>query len=200
MSYLDRVLADGTDREAWEQARWSVIGASDAAKLSKLESIESYLASKLRRDGFDGNAYTASGHRWEPMMLAWAGIPQSQALIHSPDEPGFAATPDGILQLASGALRMAECKAKHGVIVNGPTLGEWRQVTWQFRCLPEAESIEWVWAEILNDDIRGGEPKHITIPRNHPKVRELLPRIEPIATELLARLRIALEAERQLAS
>jgi hypothetical protein len=196
MGYRDRILDDGTDRDRWLTAREDVIGASDAAKLAKPESVHLYLASKLERTGFTGNSYTDSGNRWEPMMLAWAGIPGNQALIHSPDEVGFAATPDGIT--ADGTL-MAECKAKHGKVVFGPTLGEFRQLAWQFLCVPEAERIEFIWAEIMHDELRGDEPKSLAIHRGDPKIVDLTRQILPIATDLLARLRLARQFEKELA-
>ena len=199
MSYLDRILDDGTSRERWQEARWPVIGASDAAKLSKLSSLPSYLRAKLSRESFHGNDYTASGHRWEPMMLAWAGIPQNVALFHSPDETGFACTPDGILRVADGRLLLAECKAKHGRIVTGPTLGEWRQLAWQFLVFPEADEIEFLWVELVNGEMRTTEPKHLTVRRDEQKIVDLTAQILPIATELLAQLRLALEFERSIA-
>ncbi|MBO1739700.1 YqaJ viral recombinase family protein [Leifsonia sp. TF02-11] len=199
MTYLDRILDDGTVRERWQEARWPVIGASDAAKLSKASSIPSYLRAKLSRESFHGNSYTASGHRWEPMMLAWAGIPQNVALFHSPQETGFAATPDGILRLADDRLLLAECKAKHGRIVNGPSLPEWRQLAWQFLVFPEADEIEFLWVEVIDGEMRTTEPKHLTVRRDDPKIVDLTAQILPIATELLAQLRLALEFERNIA-
>lgn len=200
MSHLERILSDGTDRDQWLQARHPVLGASDAAKFSKLESVPLYLAAKLSDGAFHGNHYTESGHRWEPMMLAWAGIPENKALIHAPGNRGFAATPDGIsIDETTGA----ECKAKHGKVVNGPSLGEWRQVAWQFLCLPEFERIEFIWVELIDGDIRAGlngEPKHLTIRRDHPKILDLTAQILPIATDLLARLTAALEFERTLSA
>ena len=197
MGYLDRILDDGTDRDRWLAARLPVIGASDAAKLARAESVHLYLASKLESRGFHGNVYTESGNRWEPMMLAWAGIAPNKALIHSPAERGFAATPDGI---APGGVRLAECKAKHGKVVLGPTAGEWRQIAWQFEVVPEADELEFIVAEIMHDELRGAEPKNWTIKRSDPKVQTTLATIRPIATDLLARLTAALEFERQLAS
>lgn len=194
-SWRNRILDDGTDRDHWLASRRSVIGASDAAGLSKPESIEKYLAAKLTPSTFSGNASTRSGHRWEPMMLAYAGIPENKALIHSPQERGFAATPDGVGD------RLAECKAKHDKVVFGPSLGEWRQISWQFLCLPEFEVLEFIWVELVDGEIRGdGIPKHLTIPRDHPKVVDLTARILPIATDLLARLTVALRYERELES
>jgi hypothetical protein len=193
-----RTLDDGTDRASWLAARrLAVIGASDAAKLAKLTSLDSYLAAKLAPSSFHGNDYTVSGHRWEPMMLAWAGIAGNTRLIHSPSERGFAATPDGI-DIVDGRVVLAECKAKHNKVVAGPSLGEWRQLAWQFVAIPEAEYCEFIWAEIVNDEMRTDEPKHLTVPRDHPKIREVTAAIMPIAVPLLAMLRVALEAEKEL--
>lgn len=196
MSYLDRILNDGKDRDSWLLARHPVIGASDAAKFSKLASVPLYLADKLKTNTFHGNASTESGHRWEPMMLAWAGIPQNLALIHSPEDVGFGSTPDGIK--TGSRLVMAECKAKHMKIVTGPTLGEWRQLAWQFITVPEAEETEFIWAEIVNDELRGNEPKNLTVKRGDPKIREVTDQIMPIARDLLPRLRAALQFEKEM--
>ena len=195
MSYLERVLDDGSDRDRWLAARRPVIGASDAAKLSKLESVPLYLAAKLSDGGFHGNEYTEAGHRWEPMMLAWAGIPENKALIHSPLERGFAATPDGI------GNTLAECKAKTGKVIFGPSLGELRQASWQLATIPEVDELEWIWVELIDGDIRSGcngEPKSLTIRRSDNKVNDLLKKILPIATDLLARLTAALAFEREM--
>ena len=194
MSWRERILADGTDRDAWAHARRPVLGASDFAKLAKRESVDKYLLAKLKDNGsFHGNTYTAQGHRWEPMMLAWAGIPQNTALIHSPGERGFAATPDGI----GGSI--AECKAKHNRVVTGPTLPEKRQIAAQFLCLPEFDRLHWIWMEI---DEHGepfhDEPKHIEFRRDDAELVNLTDRMMPIATELLARLRAARAMEEEM--
>lgn len=201
MSWCDRVLDDGTDREHWKLSRRPIVGASDAARLAKESSVESVLRSKLAVSSFGGNDHTESGNRWEPMMLAWAGIEANKALIHSPAEIGFAATPDGVS--LQSVPRLAECKAKHGVIVNGPSLGEWRQVSWQFEVVQEADELEFIWVELIDGDIRAGldsEPKHLTIRRGDKKVQDTLATVRPLATELLARLRAALEFEKELES
>lgn len=201
MTYLDRVLDDGTDRAQWLTARLPVIGASDAAKLSKPESVPLYLAAKLATRQFTGNAFTASGNRWEPMMLAWAGIPANKALVHHPDEDGFAATPDGVATDLDGTLTLAETKAKHGRRITGPTLAEWRQIAWQLFCFPEAEELQWVWVELDGaGEMTDLEPRHITVSRDDPKVVDLTDRMLPIATDLLARLRAALQFEKELLS
>lgn len=129
------------------------------------------------------------------MMLAWAGIPENKALIHAPGERGFAATPDGI-----GTV-LAECKTKHNRVVTGPTLGEYRQVSWQFLCLPEFDLLHWMWMEV---DEQGEpfheEPKELIIWRDDRNIVEITAQILPIATDLLARLRASRQLEKELAS
>ena len=201
-TWQDRILDDGTDREHWKAARRFVIGASDAQMLAKPESVDRYLTAKLAHAQFDGNEFTESGHRWEPMMLAWAGIDANKALIHSPLSDGFAATPDGITPMPSGALHGAECKAKHGKVVTGPSLQEWRQLAWQFVCVPEFQEIEFIWVELMAGEIRkgrAGQPCSITVTPAHPMIRKLTPQILPIAEELLTRLRVAKTYERSAA-
>lgn len=194
MTWRDRILDDGTDRQRWAIARRNVIGASDAKSLSKATSVDKYLLAKLKDDtGFHGNASTQQGHRWESMVLAWAGIPENKALIHSTMTRGFAATPDGIGD------RIAEVKVKHNRVVNGPTLPEKRQVAWQFLCLPEFDRLDWLWMEIddAGEPFRD-EPKHLTFRRDDPELVALTQLMLPIATDLLARLRAARALEQEL--
>ena len=207
MTWQERIIVDGHDRDLWLAARRQVVGASDAAKLAKASSVDKYLAAKLTTSSFSGNGYTEQGHRWEPMMLAYAGIPQNFALIHSPNEPGFAATPDGLRVNPDGRLTLAECKAKHGKAVDGPSTSEWRQLAWQFEVLPEADAIEFLWVELVQNargewDLRAahrGIPHRLVVTRDHPKIVAARALIVPIATDLLARLRVALSYERRAA-
>lgn len=189
MSYLDRILGDSEDRESWLLAREDILGASDAAKFAKLASVPTYVAAKLRPSTFTGNAYTESGNEWEPRLLAWAGIDRNSLLIHAEDESGFAATPDGLTVTPEGIV-LAEVKAKHNKIVYGPTPGELRQVAWQQHCVgPEVLYTDFVWAEIVNGDIRSLEPKSLRI---YPAdVADILTGVLAIATPVLARLRAA---------
>lgn len=194
MTWRDRILNDGSDREQWAIARRNVIGASDAKSLSKAASVDKYLLAKLRDDGtFQGNASTRQGHRWEPMVLAWAGIPENKALVHSTITRGFAATPDGIGE------RIAEVKVKHNRVVTGPTLPEKRQIAWQFLCLPEFDQLDWLWMEIddAGEPFRE-EPKHLSFRRDDPELVALTQLMLPIATDLLARLRAARALEQEL--
>lgn len=196
MSYLDRILGDSLDREAWLVAREPIVGASDAAKLAKASSIETYLAAKLKRSSFSGNHYTESGNLWEPLMLAWAGIPQNTLLIHAEAHPGLAATPDGLKVTPEGIV-LAEVKAKHDRIVYGPTPGEFRQVAFQQYCVgPEVLYTDFIWAEIVNGEMRTDEPKSLRI---YPAdVAQVLADLLPIAIELSARLIDAIEFEKEM--
>lgn len=202
LSYLDRVLDNGADRDKWLGARQWIIGASDAAKLAKLESVDSYFDAKVKPSTFGGTEKTESGNTWEPLMLTWAKIAENKALIHAPGVPGFAATPDGI-GVRDGMLTLAECKAKHDKIVTGPSVGEWRQLSWQLLCVPEAEAVEFIWVELVRDDrdeyqirkVNNEEPKSLLIPRDDPKIIAVTAQILPIAEALLVRLNEAREFE-----
>ena len=195
MTWRDRILDDGTDRERWAHTRRNVIGASDAKSLSKRKSVDLYLMAKLKDGHFHGTEATRQGHRWEPMMLAWADIDENRALIHSPSETGFAATPDGVGDV------IAECKAKHNLVVTKPTLPEKRQIAWQFACLPEFDRLMWLWMEI---DEKGepfhDEPKYIEFRRDDAELVTLTQLMLPIATDLLARLRAARAFEQEIAT
>lgn len=192
MGYLDRVLADSTDRPAWLLAREPIVGASDAAELAKASSIDTYTVAKLKPSTFSGNTYTESGNLWEPLMLAWAGIPQNTLLIHSEAHPGLAATPDG-LRVTPDGIVLAEVKAKHDRIVYGPTPGELRQVAFQQYCVGNVLYTDFVWAEIVNGEMRTDEPKSLRI---YPAdVADILADLLPIAIELSARLTAALAFE-----
>lgn len=205
MSYRDRVLADGTDRDLWKVARFPVIGASDAKTLSKMTSVPLYLRSKLERDVFTGNVFTDNGYRWEPIILGWAGYEHNVALYHSPDELGFAATPDGLNMIDDTRCALAECKVKHVTLdkrTKGPTLPEWRQVGWQFRVIPEALYIDWCWGDVDKngdqEELIDDEPRFIRIYPDDPQVLAVQAQVEPIARELLTRLRTALAFEKEL--
>ncbi|WP_285462955.1 hypothetical protein [Agromyces sp. NBRC 114283] len=162
-----------------------------------------YLTAKLKRDVFSGNVFTENGYRFEPMILGWGGYNHNVALIHAPDETGFAATPDGIHPSGNAG---AEVKIKHVTVdkrTKGPTLPEWRQMAWQFRVIPEFEHIDWMWGDIDKngdgEDLIDDEPRFIRVYRDDPKILDLQQQVEPIATELLSRLRAALAFEKELA-
>lgn len=195
LAVLDRTLADSADRESWLAARQGRIGASDAGKFARASSVEKYVRAKLE-PGFSGNAATESGNRWEPVLLAWAGFEQSTALIHHPDEPGFAATPDGIREDADG-LHLAEVKAKHRQILSGPKPHEVRQMAFQLFVVPEAVDVSYIWGELVEDPTEPEgwrlrrDPQTLIFHRDDPKIVAATELIVPIAHKVLAALKAA---------
>ncbi|MDY7542642.1 MULTISPECIES: hypothetical protein [unclassified Cryobacterium] len=193
--WQDRILDDGTIRERWLAARANgVIGASDAAGYVNPASEDKYVAAKLKTSSFQGNAFTQAGHEWEPRLLAAVGLEQSLLLIHSPGEPGFAATPDAI-KVTSEGIVLGEAKIKHNKIVYGPTAREFRQVAWQMMCVgwDDIAYTDFVWGELVKGELRNNalEPKRLRI---YPAdVEHLLKPMVDIATPVLARIRSALQ-------
>lgn len=183
--FADRILADSADRPDWLVKRETVIGASDAAKYSKLESVPLYALAKLR-PSWGGNRYTESGNEWEPRMLAHFGIPRNTLLVHALNEPGFAATPDGVEILPSGEVVLSEAKAKHNRVVAGPTPAERRQVWWAQYCWG-AHRTKWIWQELMDGVPRRYEPHIIIIDRDDDEIDKML----RIARPVLDRVRIA---------
>lgn len=194
MTYLDRVLADAADRPAWELARATVLGASDAANFSKLESVDKYVLSKLKSGNWGGNSFTAAGHTWEPRMLAWfPEIEPNTLLVHSVNKPGFAATPDGWSLSDDGRMRLAECKLKHHPI-KGPTLGERRQIVWAQYCW-DASETDFIWQECDEDGAPTHlEPHMLVIPRDEALLHSVL----TIGHQVLAKLRAAIAFRAEL--
>jgi hypothetical protein len=188
MTWRDRIVSDGEDREAWLAARSSFIGASDVKGFAKLASVDKYVAAKIRPSSFHGSEVTESGHRWEPMILAYLGVEPNSAFVHSPDYPRFACTPDGISE--DGVFRLAEVKTRHGVIKPMPTLGEWRQLAWQLLCFPEAELVRFGTLTVLRDDSGEFEAREdgyaaLDVYRDDPKIIAVTDQIMPIAVQVL---------------
>lgn len=93
--YLERMIVDGTDEEAWKLARVGTIGGSKAAMFAKIESAHLYLKAILAEQ-FQGNSYTRHGNDREKAILALYGIQQNRALFHAEGNPLHTATPDGL--------------------------------------------------------------------------------------------------------
>lgn len=195
MSYLERVIADrAVDEAAWYEGRRPRVCASDAAKLSKRESLPLYLNAKLKDGGWHGNAYSKHGHDLEIDMLAWAGIPKTEKLFHAEDENGFAATPDGILVAPDGRLILAECKTTIKAWKTIP-LAYYRQVWWAQYVLG-AEQTKFIW-DVHENFVRTDLEPHITIiDRDDKQINKML----AIAYPLLAALRAALQFEQEIAA
>lgn len=201
MTWRDRILNDGESRGAWLGARLSRIGASDVKQYAKLASVEKYVAAKIRPKSFFGNETTESGHRWEPMILAYLGIPENKAFVHAPENNRFACTPDGIQD--EGVFTLAEAKTRHGLIKPNPDAGEWRQLAWQLMCFPEAEFVRFGTLTVLRDEngdweARDGGYAVLDVPRDHPKILAATEQIVPIAVEVLAALDAAKQAMKEV--
>ncbi|MHA3724351.1 hypothetical protein ACXR2T_10770 [Leucobacter sp. HY1910] len=167
---------------------------------AKLTSVDKYVSAKIRPRTFYGNEVTASGHRWEPMILAYLGIPGNTAFVHAPDNPRYGCTPDGIQD--EGRFILAECKARHGVIKPNPDAGEWRQLSWQLMCFPEAELVRFGTVTLLRDEhdqweAREGGYSVLDVPRDHPKIIAATEQIMPIAAQVLAALDAAQHAMKE---
>lgn len=194
-AYLDRVLADSSDRENWLRVRADgVLGASDAANFAKAESVDLYAVAKLKSGQFRGNRYTESGNLWEPRMLAHFGIPQNTLLIHAEGEPGYAATPDGIEVVPStGEVILAECKAIHDRIIKGPSRAFLRQMWWAQYCVG-ATRTKFIWQELVDGVPRRLEPHIVIVDRDDAEIRKLL----RIAGPVLHKVRLARAYESEM--
>lgn len=200
MGYLDRILNDGTDKQAWLAARDGGIGASTAKMFAKVESVDKYVAALIKpSSGFVGELME-SGNRWEPMILAYLNVPQNLALFHAPDEPGFRATPDGIDP--GDPFTLAEVKARHGVIKPNPDAGEWRQLAWQLCVFPEAVRVLFGTATLLRGEdgkweVRENGYSRLEVARDHPKIIAATAQIVPIAHKVMAALGAAQQAMKE---
>lgn len=201
---MGRVLADASDPEAWHAARAGRIGASDAANFAKVESVPLYVRAKLRAREFRGNAYTATGNRWEEPALAGAGFARNTFLFASEHEEGFVATPDGI-HIGDGGIVLAEAKAK---LLSGRELAAFDPETWTPKIPPTHQRQMW-WAQFVTGAVL---TKYVVLPydENHtpllmvPRVipferdEQAIARLVTIATPVLRALRAAIEFERNL--
>lgn len=95
-----RALADLNDHEAWTRARDGSdgtfrIGASDAAKYAKLDSVDKYIRAKLM-PSWSGGRFADWGNTREPIILAEHGYEQNTIMYRSHISDKYVATPDGI--------------------------------------------------------------------------------------------------------
>lgn len=201
LASLDRTLADSADRESWLAVHGDVIGSSTAGKFAKPTSVEIYIRQILAPRDFTGNASTRSGHRWEPMLLAWAGAEPNSLFVHHPEARSYGATIDGTKRVGDEFV-IVETKAKHNKTVKGPTPYEVRQLAWQLFCIPEAHAAEWVWGELIEDPTEpqgwrlARDPQTLVYHRTHPAIVAATELIVPIAAQVLAGLRAARRVER----
>lgn len=200
ISWRDRIVADGMDRGQWLKARDPFIGASDMKMFANPASVEKYVAAKIRPKTFFGNETTESGHRWEPMILAYLGVPENKAFVHSPTHERIACTPDGISD--TDPFTLAEAKTRHGVIKPDPDAGEWRQLAAQLFCFPEAERVLFGTLTLIKGEHgewveRENGYTRLEVPRDHPKIIAATGLIIPIAEQVIAALDAAKQAMKE---
>ena len=184
--YIDRVVADSTDRVAWLRARSRGITATDVAKLSTPQSIQNAATAKLHGTGFGGNAFTDHGRAREPEIARWVaathGIRPSSTLYHAEVERRHLATPDGLAETRDGRLLLAEIKT---------TTKPWRsiprhylrQVWWQQYVLG-AERTLVVWEQHENFVPVDDEPQCRWVDRDENEIALLVSLANDLIDEL----------------
>lgn len=185
-SYLDRFVADSTDRVSWLRARSRGITATDVAKLSTPRSIETAAEAKLNGTGFTGNAFTDHGRRREPEIAAWVaathGIQPSSSLYHAAVERRHLATPDGVTTTPDGVVILSEIKTTTKPWRSVPR-NYLRQIFWQQYVLG-AERTLVVWEEHRNFVPVGEEPLCRWIDRDEAEIGKLVGLANDLINEL----------------
>lgn len=188
LDYLQRVVADGTDRVAWMRARARGITATDVSKLSTPRSVETAAWHKLNPNGFGGNAFTQHGNEREPEIAAWVlrefGIEPSKALFHASEDRRHLATPDGLVAHADGTLVLAEIKTTNKVWRSIPR-NYLRQIWWQQYVLG-AERTLMVW-ERHENFVPVGDPECQWVERDENEIARLVSLADQMIDELIRR-------------
>ena len=138
---------------------------------------------------FDGVMLGRQAYQ-EPYLLAWAGATRNTLFVHAVGNERFAATPDGVI-IDEHGMRLAETKAKHNKVVNGPEPKEIRQMAWQLMCVPEAVGVNFVWGEYVKRDglwVLRRDPQTIPFDRDHPAIVAATDLIVPIAHKVVEAL------------
>ncbi|WP_166986946.1 YqaJ viral recombinase family protein [Canibacter zhoujuaniae] len=197
MSFLERLVTDGSNHAEWLQARYAGITASDVAKLASRTSIESTARNKLLKGvsgGGFGNAYTQHGIEREPVIAAWVetnfGIHPSQALYHAPNNRRHLATPDGIRE-HNGIIELSEIKTTNKPFKGVPR-NYLRQIYWQQHVL-EAERTLFVWEQHSNFIPVSDHPQWMWVERNERAIKDLV----QLADELIERLHELADEQRR---
>ena len=189
-TYLQRIVADGSDRVEWMRARARGITATDVAKLSSPRSIDAAAWQKLHGMGFSGNAFTRHGNEREPEIASWVlrehGITPSQALFHAELDRRHLATPDGLTLRTNGSLELAEIKTTNKAWRSIPR-NYLRQIWWQQYVLG-AERTLLVW-ERHENFVPVGDPECRWIDRDENEIAQLVNLAGQLIDTLIARSR-----------
>lgn len=189
-TYLQRIVADGSDRVEWMRARARGITATDVAKLSSPRSIDAAAWQKLHGMGFGGNAFTRHGNEREPEIASWVlrehGITPSQALFHAELDRRHLATPDGLTLRTNGSLELAEIKTTNKAWRSIPR-NYLRQIWWQQYVLG-AERTLLVW-ERHENFVPVGDPECRWIDRDENEIAQLVNLAGQLIDTLIARSR-----------
>lgn len=184
----ERAVASQDEPEAWMAARAGKIGASDAARYSRLASVDLYVAAKYRE--WSGDVYAARGHYWEPPALAAYGFDRNAWLYRSADNPGYVATPDGIRKAEKG-IELAEVKATmkatfhpDGTLKVPPA--HYRQMLWaQYVIGPEARLTHYIVVPLDKHGVPTQMlPHRVLVPRDDAKIEQLLAIARPVLEHL----------------
>lgn len=188
-----RGIADIRKRDEWGSLRAKRVGASDAAKYAKLESVDLYVKAKLM-PSWEGGAYADWGNEREPIILADHGYIQNHFTIAHLEHERFVATPDGI---SPDGKRLAQVKTTNKSFRSKRT-GEIlvpahyrRQVWWeQFVAGPEFTETDFIFEQ--HEEINGQfvprfESEVVVIERDEAEIQKMA----TIAFEVLRRLDLA---------
>lgn len=168
---MQRVVADSADRATWRKTRERGLGASDAAKWAKLESVPLYIRAKLS-DHFEGNDFTRHGNAREPVILSQYRIEQNTLMFHSASNLRFFATPDGVALDAKGHTMLAEAKTVNREMGKTPAT-YFRQMQWaMFVC--DADRDLFVFEEHVRFQPAAMEPQSRWIYRDEAEIRRLV--------------------------
>lgn len=189
--YLDRVLADQRDPDAWHGARVGRLGASDVANFAYEKSADGYAIAKMKPNQYTGSLAMSHGHLREAILLPQLGWEQNHLMIGSEVNNRFSATPDGINESTHRLAQMKTSIHPFGKKVQPKHL---RQIYWeQFVMGPDWRETDLIFEQyelIIGAD--GDEhyvplfdaPLVVTIPRDDEAILTLV----SISTKVLARM------------
>lgn len=158
-----RALASSEHRDAWLEARRTVVTATEAKVFLSGKTGEKHQIIREKVSGessFTGNRYTENGNRREPHIIEWLGrlgFVGCGVLFHAPGHPRHAATPDALRVTFDEEVELAEIKTSKNDVApwteHFERAGYYLQMQWQMWCTGAARVL-YVW-EQHNDDWSG---------------------------------------------